>query len=87
MILINFIALWVSYFYFNAKLTDSNGDEVPVHDAIHHFFTSPWWLDLWQSLKDVWVFAQHHGWYETWKQVIDLSDPHGEINAHKVNFH
>lgn len=77
--------MWTSYLYFNAKLTDSNGEEIPVHDAIHHFFTSPWWVDLWQSLNDVWVFAQHHGWYETWRQIVDLSDPHGEINAYKVN--
>nr|CAI5850414.1 unnamed protein product [Callosobruchus analis] len=46
-------SLWVSYFYFNGKITDTNGDEIPVHEAIHHFFTSPWWTDLyhWRKLS------------------------------------
>lgn len=56
--------LWCSYLYFNGKVTDSNGDEIPVHEALHHFFTSPWWTDLKQSLYDVYVYAQHHGWYD-----------------------
>ncbi|CAH1167384.1 unnamed protein product [Phyllotreta striolata] len=77
-------ALWTSFFYFNGKITDSNGDEIPVHEALHHFFTSPWWTDLKQSLYDTYVYAQHHGWYEVWKQIIDLSDPQGEQNAYKV---
>lgn len=57
-----YIALWSSYFYFNGKITDTNGDEIPVHEAIHHFFTSPWWTDLKQSLIDIYQYAQHHGW-------------------------
>ncbi|XP_046996856.1 dnaJ homolog subfamily C member 22 [Schistocerca americana] len=79
-----YMSLWCSYIYFNAKLTDSNGEEVRVHEALHHLFTSPLWTDLKQSLKDTYNFAQHHGWYETWKLVVDLSDPHGEQNAYKV---
>lgn len=79
-----YIGLWSSYFYFNGKVTDSNGDEIPVHEALHHFFTSPWWTDLKQSLYDVYVYGQHHGWYEIWKQIVDLSDPQGEKNAYKV---
>lgn len=79
-----YLSIWGAYLYFNGKVTDSNGDEVPVHEAIHHFFTSPWWTDLKQSLYDTYQFAQHHGWYEVWKQIIDLSDPHGEQNAYKV---
>nr|CAD7395701.1 unnamed protein product [Timema cristinae] len=79
-----YLSLWGSYFYFNTKLTDSEGEEIPVREAIHHFFTSPWWVDLKQSLHDTYVYAQHHGWVETWRQIIDLSDPHGEQNAYKV---
>lgn len=59
-----YLALWASYCYFNGTITDSNGDEIPVHEAIHHFFTSPWWTDLKQSLYDTYQYAQHHGWYE-----------------------
>lgn len=79
-----YLSMWSAYFYFNGKVTDSNGDEIPVHEAVHHFFTSPWWTDLKQSLYDVYTYAQHHGWYEVWKQIIDLSDPQGEQNAYKV---
>ncbi|KAJ8924741.1 hypothetical protein NQ315_000894 [Exocentrus adspersus] len=79
-----YCGLWSSYFYFNGKITDSNGDEIPVHEALHHFFTSPWWTDLKQSLYDTYVYAQHHGWYEIWKQIIDLSDLQGEQNSYKV---
>lgn len=57
-----YCTLWSSYFYFNGKITDSSGEEIPVHEAIHHFFTSPWWTDLKQSLYDTYVYAQHHGW-------------------------
>lgn len=79
-----YLAVWGSYLYFNGKITDSNGDEVPLHEAIHHFFNSPWWTDLKQSLYDTYVYAQHHGWYEIWKQIIDLSDVQGEQNAYRI---
>lgn len=79
-----YTSLWTSYLYFNAKLVDAEGEEIPVHKAVHHFLTSPWWLDLKQSLHDTWTFAQAHGWSETWKQIVELSDPHGEQNAYKV---
>lgn len=42
------------------------------------------WLDVKQCLIDTYQYAQHHGWYEVWKQIIDLSDPRGEQNAYKV---
>ncbi|XP_063393174.1 dnaJ homolog subfamily C member 22 [Cydia fagiglandana] len=79
-----FLSLWASYLYFHGTITDSEGDEVPIYEAIHHFFTSPWWLDVKQCLYETYQYAQHHGWYEVWKQIIDLSDPHGEQNAYKV---
>ncbi|CAH4038548.1 dnaJ homolog subfamily C member 22 [Pieris brassicae] len=79
-----YISLWCGYLYFHGTITDSDGDEIPIYEALHHFYTSPWWLDLKQSLLDTYQYAQHHGWYEVWKQIIDLSDPHGEQNAYKV---
>ncbi|KAF7280116.1 hypothetical protein GWI33_006373 [Rhynchophorus ferrugineus] len=79
-----YIGIISSYLYFNATIVDSNGDEIPVHEAIHHFYTSPWWTDLKQSLYDIYQYAQVNGWYEIWKQVIELSDPQGEHNAYKV---
>ncbi|PZC79763.1 hypothetical protein B5X24_HaOG215854 [Helicoverpa armigera] len=79
-----YLGLWCSYLYFHGTITDSEGDEVPIYEALHHFFTSPWWLDVKQCLLETYQYAQHHGWYEVWKQIIDLSDPHGEQNAYKV---
>ncbi|CAK1588510.1 unnamed protein product [Parnassius mnemosyne] len=79
-----YVSLWCSYLYFHGTITDSEGDEIPIYEALHHFFTSPWWLDVKQCLIDTYQYAQHHGWYEVWKQIIDLSDPHGEQNAYKV---
>ncbi|ENN75609.1 hypothetical protein YQE_07787, partial [Dendroctonus ponderosae] len=79
-----YIGLWSSFVYFNGKVTDSNGDEVPVHEALHHFFTSSWWTDFKQSLYEVYAYAQQNGWYEIWKAVITLSDPQGEQNAYRV---
>ncbi|KAL0851837.1 hypothetical protein ABMA28_000138 [Loxostege sticticalis] len=79
-----YLSLWVSYLYFQGIITDSEGNEVPIYEAFEHFFSSPWWLDAKQCLYDTYQYAQHHGWYEVWKQIIDLSDPHGEQNAYKV---
>ncbi|KAL1517312.1 hypothetical protein ABEB36_001092 [Hypothenemus hampei] len=79
-----YIGLWSSYIYFNGKITDSNGDEIPVREALNHFFTSSWWTDFKQTLYDIYQYAQYHGWYEIWKQIIDFSDPQGEQNAYRV---
>lgn len=79
-----YLSLWGCYFLFHGKVTDSDGDEIPLHEAIKHFFTSPWWTDLKQTLHDTWQFAQHNGWSEVWKQIIENMDPDGGINAFKT---
>lgn len=81
-----YLALWGCYVYFNGQVTDSDGDVVPVHEAIRNVLTSPWWTDLKQTCSDTWQYARHHGWYETWKQIIDTLDADGEQNAFKVSF-
>lgn len=79
-----YFALWTSYLYFNGTITDSDGDEVPIHEAIHNFIRSPWWTDLKRTFYDTWVFAQHNGWSAIWKQIIDQLDADGEQNAYRV---
>lgn len=79
-----YLSLWTGYFVFNGKITDSEGDEVPVHEAIKNFIKSPWWTDLKQTFVETWRFAKHNGWYETWKQIVDSIDADGEQNAYKV---
>ncbi|XP_046411522.1 dnaJ homolog subfamily C member 22 [Neodiprion fabricii] len=77
-------SLWGSYFVFNARFTDSEGEEIKISEAVKHFLTSPIWLDLKASLHETWRHAQHHGFWATWSQLVDLTDPRGEINAYKV---
>lgn len=36
------------------------------------------------SLEATWNQAKHQGFWATWAQLIDLTDPRGEINAYKV---
>ncbi|XP_055606633.1 dnaJ homolog subfamily C member 22 [Uranotaenia lowii] len=79
-----YLSLWGCFFYFNGTITDSDGDEVPVHEAIHNFIKSPWWTDLKQTIHDTVQFAKHNGWAEVWKQIIDSMDADGEQNAYKV---
>ncbi|XP_055529291.1 dnaJ homolog subfamily C member 22 [Wyeomyia smithii] len=79
-----YLSLWGCFFYFNGTITDSDGDEVPVHEAIHNFIKSPWWTDLKQTVADTIQFAKHNGWAEVWKQIIDSMDADGEQNAYKV---
>lgn len=74
------------YFYFNGTITDSDGDTIPLHEAITNAFKSPVWSDLKKALNDTWAYAKHHGFYETWKQILDSLDADGEQNAYKVIF-
>lgn len=41
-----YLSLWSSYLYFNATITDGEGEEIKLSDAVKHFFTSPIWTDL-----------------------------------------
>ncbi|XP_051175460.1 dnaJ homolog subfamily C member 22 [Leptopilina boulardi] len=77
-------SLWASYFYFNATIVDNDGEEIKLSDAVKHFLTSPIWMDLKASLEATWQEAKNQGFWATWRQIIELSDPRGEINAYKI---
>lgn len=79
-----YLSLWSCYFIFNGKITDNDGDEVPVYEAITNFLASPWWTDLKQTFYDTYQYGQHHGWYETWKEIFEIMDVDGERNAYKI---
>ncbi|XP_011866153.1 PREDICTED: dnaJ homolog subfamily C member 22 [Vollenhovia emeryi] len=79
-----FFAILGSYLYFNAVVTDSEGEEIKLSEAVQHFLTSPIWTDLKASLEATWNQARHQGFWATWAQLVDLTDPRGEINAYKV---
>ncbi|KAI4469555.1 dnaj subfamily c member 22 [Holotrichia oblita] len=77
-----YISLWGCYFYFNGKITDSNGDTVPFHEAVHHFYITL--VDRSQTVSLRYLCLRSTPWYEVYKQIIDLSDVTGEQNAYKV---
>lgn len=79
-----YFSLIGSYLYFNAVITDSEGEEIKLSEAIQHFLTSPIWVDMKASLEATWNQVVHQGFWATWAQLVDLSDPRGEINAYKV---
>lgn len=79
-----YLSLFGSYFVFNSKFTDSDGEEVPMYEAIQNVFKSSWWKDLKQSLGDSWTYVRHNGFYETYKQILEQLDTDGEQNAYKV---
>ncbi|XP_076764551.1 TM2 and DnaJ domain-containing protein wurst [Xylocopa sonorina] len=79
-----YVSLLGSYLYFNAVVTDSEGEEIKLSEAVRHFLTSPIWLDLKASLEATWTQAMHQGFWATWAQLVDLTDPRGEINAYNV---
>lgn len=83
--IIIYLSIFCAFLYFNGKISDGDGGEIPVHEAIQHLFTSPWWTDLKQSLHDTWVYAQHHGWYEIYNQILESIDVDGERNAFLVS--
>lgn len=79
-----YFTLWASFLYFNGTIKDEDGGEIPVSEAIQNFLASAWWTDLTQALYDSYQYAQHHGWYETWKEVFESMDVDGERNSYKV---
>lgn len=79
-----YFSLWGCFFYFNGTIPDENGNEVPIHEAFQNFLASAWWTDIKQALKDMYTYAQHHGWYEIWKELLESMDVDGERNAYKV---
>lgn len=80
-----YLSLFGSYFYFNGTITDADGEQVPVHEAVSNMFKSEFWSDLKESLGQAYRQAQHIGFYETWKQIYAQLDTDGEQNAYKVS--
>jgi len=44
--LVLYFAMIGNYLYFNAVITDSEGEEIKLSEAVQHFLTSPIWTDL-----------------------------------------
>jgi hypothetical protein len=46
-----YLSLWTSAIYFNANITTTYGEKVPLRDAVHIFFTSREWEDTKRPTK------------------------------------
>lgn len=79
-----YFSFWGCFLFFNGTISDDDGNEVPIHEAFQNFLASAWWTDIGQALKDTYNYAQHNGWYETWKEIFESMDVDGERNAYKV---
>lgn len=79
-----YLSVWTTFIYFNGKVSDGDGDEIPISEAIHNFFASSWWTDFKQTIYDIYQYAQQHGWYEIYKQIIESFDVDGEQKAYKI---
>ena len=82
-----YLLLWGSALYFNATLTTSDGEEVPLREAISKFFKSHAWVETKQVIGTVWEHIKANGWRNILGQIIDALDPRGESNAYRVSQH
>ncbi|XP_055384921.1 dnaJ homolog subfamily C member 22 [Condylostylus longicornis] len=79
-----YLALWCSYFYFNGKVLDYEGEEIPVHEAVKHLLSSSMWAEFKDTLFEIYNYSQHRGWYEVLKELFILMDEDGIKNSYKV---
>ena len=82
-----YLLLLGSSLYFNATITTSDGQEVPLRVAIGNFFKSPAWMETKKVFNTMWEHVKVNGWRSVLKQIIEAIDPEGEANAYKVNQH
>lgn len=79
-----FLALSAN-FYYNGKITDAEGDEIPVHEFVANAMEPQWWSDVGQMLVETWKDIQRNGFGDTWKQILEQMDGgESEMNAFKV---
>lgn len=78
-------SLWISYGYFNMRITTKDGDTIPLRDAVGNFLKSPAVQEFSRNLGLLWEHCWEHGFYSTLNQVIDSLDPLGEKNSLKVS--
>lgn len=77
-------SLWASALYFNATVTDKQGERIKLRDAAKNFLNSPMFLKFKENLRVIYKDAQTNGWSEAWINFVELLDPFGEIHALKV---
>ena len=81
------LALWSSFFCFNATITYQNGEKIQLTDSMVHFFKSPVWMDFRSTF---WTLYSQQGeeankeWSHFYQDIVHSFDPTGERNARAV---
>ncbi|XP_076052298.1 dnaJ homolog subfamily C member 22-like [Oratosquilla oratoria] len=79
-----FSSLWVSFFYFNAEVTDRQGERIKLRDAARNFLNSPMFLEFKNNVWRIWNDIRVHGLHIAYANFVDMLDPLGEKHALKV---
>lgn len=77
-------SLWTSAFINNAHVTTSDGQEVPMREALKHLSNSPFLLEPLTTIWYLWIHNYDHTFGDTWWEFVKTLDPEGEQNAYKV---
>lgn len=78
-----FSLLFIAMVMFSCTI-DVNGEEVTCREALRHFFTSPLWQDILESLRSIKRSISEGGWQSFRHNLVILMDPTGELHAYKV---
>ncbi|GAB6027072.1 hypothetical protein CHUAL_013798 [Chamberlinius hualienensis] len=70
--------------YFNAEITDKNGETVKFREAARNLIDSPLWEEFKDKLVMMYNYYQAYGWQNVYQDIIDQLDPQGERRALKT---
>jgi len=76
-----YLSLWTSFLYFNMVITNEHGETIHLRDAISNLLKSPMFMELRQSLYNLWQFYRLHGFPTLYNEFMKKLDPFGESNA------
>ncbi|KAL8579373.1 hypothetical protein ACOMHN_026738 [Nucella lapillus] len=79
-----YLSMWGTSLYFNATITSSDGENIPLREAVGNFFTSPAWTETKKTLHLMWQHIKQNGFSNFFQQVVLTMDPEGEASAYKV---
>ena len=80
-----YFSMWTSVVYFNVHVTTSEGEQVPIYEAVNNFFRSPAWKEMKKTLNDLYTLCQTNGWGTCYERFIESMDPAGEASAYSVS--
>ncbi|XP_002742052.1 dnaJ homolog subfamily C member 22-like [Saccoglossus kowalevskii] len=76
--------MWVFFLLYNVSITTSDGEQVKLSEALHHFYHSPAWMKFKENLYRLYEQGRTHGWNKMYEELVESLDPLGEDNAYRV---